>query len=143
MAFVNHSKAKQFLKSNMTKQKRKEVVFVLKEETYSLQPFWNRVIREASNTRHGKFSSSKELFKLLRKEFIEIVDEIAGECVTNKRLYDEVIALVNEANVPPAEAGAAVAEPELRISDTESEEESATLPEGDADMSDGEKKWLL
>jgi hypothetical protein len=65
MAFVNHLKGKQFLKLNMKKQKRKEVFFVLKEETYSLQPFWKRVIREASNTRHGKFSSSNELFKLL------------------------------------------------------------------------------
>ena len=93
--------------------------------------------------RHGKFSSSNELFKLLQKEYIKIVDEIAGECVTDKRLYDKVIALVNEANVPPAAAAAAVPEQDLMTSDTESDQESATLHEGDADMSDGDKKGLL
>ena len=138
MAFVNHLKGKQFLKSNMQKHKQKEVRFVLKEETYSLQPFWNRVIRDASNTQHGKFSSSNELFKLLRKEFIEIVDEIAGECVTDQKFYDHVVvALGNKGNVPPA---AARVDRDVTTSDTESDVESVIVPEGDAELSDVEKK---
>jgi hypothetical protein len=77
MAFVKCSMGKHFLKSNMREEKMKEVHFLLDEETYSLQPFWNRVMKEASNTQHGKFSSSNELFQLMQEEFIEIVDEIA------------------------------------------------------------------
>jgi hypothetical protein len=61
MAFVNHLKDKQFLKSKMKKESTQGqgVRFLLDEKMYSLQPFWDRVIAEASNTRHhhGRFAT--------------------------------------------------------------------------------------
>ena len=73
----------------------------------------------------------------MQEEFIEIVDEIAGECVTNKKFYDEVRTVVNKTNAPAA----AVPEPELATSDTESEQESATLHyQEDEETSDGDQK---
>jgi hypothetical protein len=52
MAFVNHLKDKQFLKSKMKKESTQGqgVHFLLDEKMYSIQPFWDRVIVEASNT---------------------------------------------------------------------------------------------
>jgi len=97
--------------------------------------FWERVIAEASNTRHGSFSTADELFRLMQEEFIEIVDEIAGECVTNKRQYDEVKMHLEQNNSP---AAARVADE--MIIDRDSDLDSEILPHEDAEIPDGEKK---
>jgi hypothetical protein len=50
MAFVKHSKKLKFMKANMKRQKSNEVHFLLDENTYSLKPFWDRLMKDASNT---------------------------------------------------------------------------------------------
>jgi hypothetical protein len=81
---------KQFMKSNMKRQESNEILFLLDETIYSLKPFWDRVMKDAGQTRYGKLSDSGDLLQKMRKEFIEIVDEMASDSVTDQKHYDEV-----------------------------------------------------
>ena len=71
----------------------------------------------------------------MREDFIEIVDEIAGECFTNKRQYDEVKMHLEQNNSP---AAARVADE--MIIDRDSDLDSEILPHEDAEIPDGDKK---
>jgi hypothetical protein len=128
MAFVKHSKKLQFKKANMKRQKSNEVRFLLDENTYSLKKFWDRLMKDASNTRHDKFSSSNKLFPLMQEEYIEIVDEITGESALENQFYDDVRRVIEQTKAP-----AAARKPDMTIRDSDSEHESLTLPDGDND----------
>ena len=71
----------------------------------------------------------------MREEFVEIVNEIAGECVTHKRHYDEVKAHLEQNNAP-----AAAREPDEMIIDGDSDLDSEIFPHEDAEIPDGDKK---
>jgi hypothetical protein len=74
----------------------------------------------------------------MQEEFIEIIDEIAGECVTQKRFYDEVTTVLQQRNAP-----AAASKPEVTNIESDSEQESETFPHEDAEITDGDKNQLL
>jgi hypothetical protein len=71
----------------------------------------------------------------MQEEFVEIVDEIAGECVTHKRHYDEVKTHLEQNNAP-----AAAREPDEMIIHSDSDLDSEILPHKDAEILDGDKK---
>jgi hypothetical protein len=77
-----------------------DVRFLLRQDIYSLDHFWHKLMIEASRTRHGKISSSKQLLECMRQEFIEIVDEIADETVTDSSLFHEVKEVINKNKSP-------------------------------------------
>jgi hypothetical protein len=92
-------------------------------------------MKDARNTRHlhRKLSSSNELFPLMREEFIEIVDEIAGEFPF--RFYDEVRRVLDERNAP-----AAASKPDMTIINSSDSEQDQTFPDADAEITDGDRK---
>jgi hypothetical protein len=90
MAFVNHLKKVKFMKSNMTRQNSNEFCFLLNDKIYSLKHFWDIVMRDAGTRRHFAFSTSILLLKFMRKEYLEIIDEIAEKSVTDAPLFDQL-----------------------------------------------------
>ena len=72
----------------------------------------------------------------MREEYIEIVDEIAGESALENQFYDEVRRVIEQTKNP-----AAARKPDMTIWDSDSEHESVALPNGDNDeISDGDQK---
>jgi hypothetical protein len=110
IAFIVHNRDVKFLQSKMercTPQEPNsshmrglvgfaEVRYLLKEKHFGLKPFWDRVMSDAGNTRHGKFADSTSLLMYMRREFIEIIDEIASDSITNYELFVEVKQHIEE-----------------------------------------------
>jgi hypothetical protein len=95
MAFIIHNKDKWFIKSNMsTGGKSEDVRYLLNDTQYGLKPFWKKLTKDARRTRYGPSFDSKSIFKLMRKEYLEVVDQIAedisSESTSNRLLYDQV-----------------------------------------------------
>ena len=90
--------------------------------------------------RHGKLSSANELFALMQEEYIEIVDEIAGECAFE--FYEEVRRRVVEQK-EPTNAYAAASKPDVMIVDSDDydEDEETPAPYHEvAGITDGDQK---
>jgi hypothetical protein len=102
MAIVKHLKEKQFLKSNMRRQERRnDVCFLLDEKIYSLKPFWDILMKDGSHHRYGIISDSGDLLYKMRQEFLDIVDETAAASKADKGNYDQVQQVLKLTKVPP------------------------------------------
>jgi hypothetical protein len=97
MAFVKHLESVSFEKSQMKGQDTnigmggKEVCYDLLEEFYSLQPFWDKVMADCAQQRYLlQLGTAQDLLKLVREEFIELVDEMAAETVTDQASFQAI-----------------------------------------------------
>jgi hypothetical protein len=74
--------------------KAEDVHHLLNDIPYGLKPFWKKMMKNAGSTRYGQCSNSTSIFKLMRKEYLEVVDHIAedisSESTSNCLLYDQV-----------------------------------------------------
>jgi hypothetical protein len=105
MAFIKCFKKAKFVKGNMKLSFHSKlldaeligVIYLFKDREYcSQQKFWNKVISE-SGTQYrddDEIITSQNVLTAMRQEFIEIVDEIAADSVTDadQKLFDEVVS---------------------------------------------------
>jgi hypothetical protein len=80
MAFIKHLKDTKFTKSDMMEHaSEKECRYLFGIQKHSLKPFWCRLMDDAGRTRHEEVANSFELLQFMRKEFMEIIDEVASD----------------------------------------------------------------
>jgi hypothetical protein len=115
MAVVKHLEHVKFMKSNMERKENNldDVRFLLNDKIYSLKPFWDRVMMDARQRRYGTLSQSEHLLEHMRQEYMEIVDEIAMDFMTDDKLFREVQQVLKQ--IPEA------ARREEETSDSDSE----------------------
>jgi hypothetical protein len=95
MAFVKQLQDVKFSPLTMKRVQSKGVSFVLKEQVFSLQPFWEQVHRDCRKTKQVTTRNSTQLLKLMRDEYVEVVDKVACQCVTDQRCYDQVLNVLS------------------------------------------------
>jgi hypothetical protein len=74
-----------------------EPPYVMKHGMYSLKPFWDKLMVDAS-AKYGKCSHSSDVLIYMRREFIDLVDNIAMDGFTDGPLYWKVKQKVSEAD---------------------------------------------
>jgi hypothetical protein len=75
-----------------------EVCFLLIKQKNSLMPFWNRVMKDGGQLRHGAIPNSKILFKCMQTEYIEVIDEIASITISDETLFNGVKRAIQRNN---------------------------------------------
>ena len=60
--------------------------YVMKDGIHSLKPFWDKLMVDAS-AKYGKCSHSSDVLMYMRREFIDLVDCIALDGMTDTTLY--------------------------------------------------------
>jgi hypothetical protein len=67
----------------------------MKDGIHSLKPFWEKLMLDASS-KYGKCSNSSNVLMYMQREFIEVVDSIALDGLTDGSLYRQVKNKVTE-----------------------------------------------
>ena len=94
MAFVKQLQHVKFSRSTMQRVQSNGVSFVLKEQIFSLKPFWEKLLLDCSRTKHDTVVNSTLLLKFMRTEYVEVVDFVASQCVTDRKCYDQVLEVL-------------------------------------------------
>ena len=72
------------------------VSFLLKERFFSLKSFWDKLLLlDYRQTKHDTLVNSTLLLKFMRDEYVEVVDEVASQCVTDQKCYDQVLEVLS------------------------------------------------
>jgi hypothetical protein len=67
----------------------KELRYEMNDEVYGLKPFWQKVFGDGKK-RHSTLLHSKNLLMCMHQEFMEVVDSIASDSISNRTLFNEV-----------------------------------------------------
>jgi hypothetical protein len=95
MAFVKHLQQVKFSTSTMERVESHGVRFLLKELFFSLKPFWDKLLLDCRQMKHDTLVNSTLLLKFMRDEYVEVVDEVALQSVTDQKCYDEVLKVLS------------------------------------------------
>jgi hypothetical protein len=67
----------------------------VEDTIFSLKPFWDKVMLDCRQIRHDTLLNSTQLLKFMcQEEYVEVVDEVAAESVTDQKLFDQVLKLL-------------------------------------------------
>jgi hypothetical protein len=138
MAFVKHLQLVKFLPSTMERAQSNGVLFELKkEQIFSLKPFWEKLLIDCRQTKHDTLLNSTLLLKFIRDEYVEVVDEVASQCVTDQNCYDQVLEVLAACGLQTCASAQKNVE-KRKPSDDDLLEEAIDLTEA-ASMTDAQK----
>ena len=142
MAVVKHLEHVQFVKSNMEGEQHKlhGFRFLLNDNLFSLKPFWDRVMKDAGQRRYETFMHANQLLTHMRQEYIEIVDEIANDSVTDKKLF-RALKQVMEEDPAPARKETEASDTDSVVSFHEESDGDEAFLKDDRKPSADERKW--
>ena len=98
MAFIKHLQDVNFSRASMQRLQTNGVSFLLKKQIFSLKPFWDKVLITCTPTKHDTLLNSTQLLKLMRDEYVGLLDELASLCVTDEKCYHLVLEELREQN---------------------------------------------
>jgi hypothetical protein len=85
MAFVKHYKDVLFTKANLTR------CVTTAEDIFGLKSYFDRIMLDAQNTEHYlDLTDSMTLLRHMQVEFLDLVDKIAFNSITDVKFFEEV-----------------------------------------------------
>jgi hypothetical protein len=93
MAFVKHYKDVLFTKANLKRcvTTGSEVCYEIAEDIFGLKSYFDRIMLDAQNTDHYlDLTDSMTLLRHMQVEFLDLVDKIAFDSVTDVKFFEEV-----------------------------------------------------
>ena len=109
------------MKANLERQEKfherlTKVPFKLNHQFYSLKPFWDKLMKDAGQRRYGaEFSRAQHVLDHMQQEYMEIIDEIATQTVTDEKLFLQVKEMLKHehepARMPPVDTDGSDSEP--------------------------------
>jgi hypothetical protein len=92
MAFVKHYKDVLFTKANLKRcvTTGSEVRYEVAEDIFGMKSYFDRIMLDAQNTEHSlDLRDSMTLLRHMRVEFVDLVDKIAFDSITDVKFFDE------------------------------------------------------
>ena len=93
MAFVKHYKDVLFTKANLKRcvTTGREVRYEIAEDIFGLKSYFDRIMMDAQNTEHYlDLTNSMTLLRHMQVEFLDLVDKIAFDSITDVKFFKEV-----------------------------------------------------